>query len=72
MNYKINFFITLDDIRNKLSPEDREKYKYIRFAEATVYDKQVYISCELLEEPIKSEEKAYLLSSIPNNGFFIN
>lgn len=72
MNYKLNFFITSDDIRNKLSSNDREKYKYIKFTDATVCDKQVCISCVLLEEPITNDEKAYLFSSIPNNSFSLN
>lgn len=72
MNHNLNFTITLEDIQNKLSPDDREKYKYIKFTEATAYDKQVHISCLLLEEPIKSDDKAYRLSSIPNDWLSIN
>ena len=72
MNCVLNFYITIDDIRNKLSPTDREKYKYIKFTNAIAQDKQVYISCELLEEHIKNDEKVYLFSSIPNNGFSLN
>lgn len=72
MNYNLNFYITLDDIKNKLSPDDREKYKCIKFTDAIVTDKQVRISCMLLEEPITNDEKAYRLSSIPNNSFSLN
>ena len=69
MNYELEFIITLDDIRNKLSPEDQEKFKYIKFTNATSNEKNVMISCILLEEPIKSEERAYHLLTVPNSYF---
>ncbi len=69
MNYQLEFSITLDDIRNKLSTESQEKYKYIKFTNATAYDKYVNISCILLEEPIKNEETMSRLSSVPD-GYF--
>ena len=73
MNYELEFCITLEDIYNKLSPENQEKFKYIKFTNATVLSsKGVKINCMLSEEPIKRDEHMYLLSSIPDGSFSFN
>ena len=73
MNYELEFCITLQDIYNKLSPENREKFKYLKFTNTTVLNgNEVKISCMISEEPIKRDERKYLLSSIPDGSFNFN
>lgn len=72
MNYELKFFVTAEDIYNKLSPENQEKFKYIKFTNVTSSEKNVIISCMLSEEPIKRDEVGYLLSSIPDGSFNFN
>ncbi len=73
MNYELEFYITPDDIYNKLSPIDQEKIKHIKFIDATILNNNnVKISCMLSEEPIQSAEHLYLLSSIPDGSFSLD
>lgn len=73
MNYELEFCITSEDIYNKLSPENQDKFKYIKLTNATVSSgKDVKISCIVSEEPIKCDECIYLLSSIPEGTFNLN
>lgn len=61
-NYKLQFALTSEDIRNKLSEDDRKKFNDVKITNAYLADDEtVIVECMVSSEPIKSTECVYKL-----------
>ena len=61
-NYKLQFALTSEDIRNKLSEDDRKKFNDVKITNAYLADDEtVIVECMVLSKPIKSTECVYKL-----------
>ncbi len=61
-NYKLQFALTSEDIRNKLSEDDRKKFNDIKITNVYLADDEtVIVECMVSSEPIKSTECIYKL-----------
>lgn len=63
-NYKINILIKPDDIYNKLSPEDKKRFKDVMITNAILLDDgSIKIGCLLTEDKPKDVEFIQLFCS---------
>lgn len=61
-NYKLQFALTSEDIRNKLSEDDRKKFNDVKITNAYLADDEtVIVECMVSSNPIKSLECVYKL-----------
>lgn len=61
-NYKLQFALTSEDIRNKLSEDDRKKFNDVKITNVYLADDEtVIVECMVSSEPIKSTECVYKL-----------
>lgn len=61
-NYKLQFALTSEDIRNKLSEDDRKKFNDVKITNAYLADDEtVIVECMVSSNPIKSSECIYKL-----------
>ena len=61
-NYKLQFALTSEDIRNKLSEDDRKKFNDVKITNAYFADDEtVIVECMVSSNPIKSSECIYKL-----------
>ena len=61
-NYKLQFALTSEDIRNKLSEDDRKKFNDVKITNVYLADDEtVIVECMVSSEPIKSTECIYKL-----------
>ncbi len=61
-NYKLQFALTSEDIRNKLSEDDRKKFNDVKITNAYLADDEtVIVECMVSSNHIKSLECVYKL-----------
>lgn len=61
-NYKLQFALTSEDIRNKLSEDDRKKFNDVKITNVYLADDETAIvECMVSSKPIKSIECVYKL-----------
>ena len=61
-NYKLQFELTSEDIRNKLSEDDRKKFNDVKITNVYLADDEtVIVECMVSSNPIKSLECVYKL-----------
>ena len=61
-NYKLQFALTSEDIRNKLSEDDRKKFNDVKITNVYLADDETAIvECMVSSTPIKSTECVYKL-----------
>ena len=61
-NYKLQFALTSEDIRNKLSEDDRKKFNDVKITnEYLADDETAIVECMVSSKPIKSTECVYKL-----------
>lgn len=61
-NYKLQFSLTSEDIRNRLSEDDRKKFNNIKITNVYLADDETaIIECMVSSNPIKSTECVYKL-----------
>lgn len=61
-NYKLQFALTSEDIRNKLSEDDKKKFNNVKITNVYLADDETAIvECMVSSDPIKSSECVYKL-----------
>ena len=61
-NYKLQFALTSEDIRNKLSEDDRKKFNDVKITNVYLADDETAIvECMVSSKPINSTECVYKL-----------